>query len=122
MVDGAENNPPSFYTSHHYDVCKYYSLDEHLRVPDVLIMSTKVWQRLSPEFQRILQEAANASVVMQKKLWAEMTAHSLEEVQKAGVTINRPDKESFRRAVRPIWEKFEGTEVGRLAERIQEVR
>ena len=122
VVDGAENNPPSFYTSMHYEICKYYILDEHTRVPDVLLISTKVWSELSPEFKNILQEATDESVSYQRKLWAEKEKENLEAVEKAGVKISRPDKRPFRDAALPMWEKFEGTEIGRLANRIKAVK
>ena len=122
VVDGAENNSPSFYTSMHYEVCKYYILDEHTRPPDVLLISAIVWNKLSPQFQQILQEAADESVEYERKLWAEQEKANLEAVEKAGVTILRPDKEPFRQAVQSMWKEFEGTEVGKLAERILEVQ
>lgn len=122
VVDGAENNPPSFYTSMHYEICKYYILDEHTRVPDVLLISTKVWSELSPEFRNILQEAADESVAYQRKLWAQKEKENLEAVEKAGVTIIRPDKKPFRDAALSMWEEFEGTQIGRLANRIKAVK
>jgi tripartite ATP-independent transporter DctP family solute receptor len=122
VVDGAENNPPSFYTSLHYEICKYYILDEHTRPPDVLLISTVVWNRLSPELQSILQKAVDESVGFQRKLWAQKEAENLQQVEQAGVTIIRPDKQPFREAVKSMWDQFEGTEIGRLAERIRNVR
>jgi tripartite ATP-independent transporter DctP family solute receptor len=122
VVDGAENNPPSFRTSRHYEVCRYYSLDEHTRLPDILVISTRVWASLSSEHQRILQEAVDESVVFQRKIWAEAEEADLRIVEEAGVTIIRPDKQPFRESVRPIWQEFEGTEIGELIEQIQEVR
>ncbi len=122
VVDGAENNPPSFYTSRHYEICEYYTLDEHTRLPDVLVMDLKAWNKLSPEFQRILIEAVDESVEYQKKLWAEFVQKSLDEVEKAGVTIIKPDKEPFRQAVKDFVAEFEGTEIGNLAQKIQEVK
>jgi tripartite ATP-independent transporter DctP family solute receptor len=122
VVDGAENNPPSFYTSLHYEICRYYTLDEHTRPPDVLLISTPVWNRLSPEFKRILQEAADESVPYQRKLWKQMVAESLTEVKKSGVEIIQPDKEPFREAAKSMWSEFEGTEVGELAARIEQVK
>ena len=95
VVDGAENNPPSFFSSRHYEVCKYYSLDEHTSVPDVLIISTKVWNTLSEEEKLWLQEAADESVQAQKQYWKEAVAANLEEVQKAGVEIIYPEKQPF---------------------------
>jgi TRAP-type C4-dicarboxylate transport system substrate-binding protein len=62
MIDGAENNPPSLFTSRHYEVAKHYSLDEHTRVPDVVIFSKKIWDGLDPQVQRWIAEAANDSV------------------------------------------------------------
>lgn len=121
VVDGAENNPPSFHTSRHYEICKYYILDEHTRPPDMLLISPKVWNKLSGEFQTILQEAADESVVYQRKLWAEKTEEALRVVQEDGVTIIRPDKKPFREAVQSMRAEFEGTEIGALAKRIEEV-
>ncbi len=122
VVDGAENNPPSFYTSRHYEICKYYTLDEHTRVPDVLLISTAVWKKLSPEFQKILQEAADESVPYQRQLWDEMVKKSLEEVQKAGVKIIYPDKEPFRKKAEVLYKEFAGTEVGKLADEIKAIK
>ena len=121
VVDGAENNPPSFYGSMHYEICKYYTLDEHARVPDVLLISTKVWNELSPELRNILQEAADESVSYQRRLWDEKEKENLEAVEKAGVTIIRPDKKPFEETVQSMWEEFEGTEIGRLAKKIKAV-
>ncbi len=95
VVDGAENNPPSFYTSHHYEVCKYYSLNEHTMVPDVLIISLKIWKGLSEQEKNWLQQAIDESVVVQRKLWAESEKESLKVVEEAGVTIIYPDKKPF---------------------------
>jgi len=122
VVDGAENNPPSFYTSLHYEICKYYILDEHTRPPDVLLISTMVWNKLSPEFQAILQQAADESVAFQRQLWAEKEKENLHQVEKAGVTIIRPDKKPFRDAVKSMWSEFEGTQIGELADRIKQVQ
>jgi tripartite ATP-independent transporter DctP family solute receptor len=102
VVDGAENNPPSFYTSHHYEVCKYYSLNEHSRVPDVLIISLKVWEKLSDQEKKWLQQAADESVIKERVLWAESVKMSLEEVKKAGVIITYPDKEPFAKKLNPF--------------------
>jgi len=110
VVDGAENNPPSFYTSHHYEVCKYYSLNEHTMVPDVLIISQKVWEKLSEQEKKWLQEAADRSVSVQRKLWAESEKESLEKVQEAGVTINYPEKGPFAEKVTELLESYRDDE------------
>jgi len=122
VVDAAENNPPSFYTSRHYEVCKYYSLDEHVMLPDILAISTKVWNKLSPEFRQILQEAVDESVEYQRKIWAEAEKNDLKSVQDAGVTVTYPDKEPFRKAVQSVWDEFEGTDIGESIKRIREVQ
>lgn len=123
VVDGAENNPPSLYTSHHYEVCKHYSLDEHTCVPDVLIMSTKVWNSLTEEEKKWLQEAADESVPVQRKYWAESVEESLRMVQEAGVTIHRPDKAKFADKVTDLLNKYKEDEVlGDLINRIQAVQ
>jgi tripartite ATP-independent transporter DctP family solute receptor len=122
VVDAAENNPPSFRTSRHYEVCNYYSLDEHTRLPDILIISTEVWNNLTPEQQQILQEAVDDSVEYQRKIWAEAEENDLKIVQEAGVEVIYPDKEPFRESVKGMWEQYESTEIGELIEKVQEVK
>jgi tripartite ATP-independent transporter DctP family solute receptor len=122
VVDGAENNAPSLRTSRHYEVCKYYILDEHTCLPDIVVISTRVWSHMTPEQQTILQEAADESVVYQRKLWTEAEEADLKVVEDAGVTVVRPDKAPFRESVRSVWKEFEGTEIGDLINRIQEVQ
>ena len=111
VVDGAENNPPSLYTSHHYEVCKYYSLDEHTIIPDVVVISKKVWDKLSNQQKKWIQQAANESAIVERKLWAESELKSLEEVQKAGVKINYPDKGPFIEKVQPLIESYSNNKV-----------
>jgi len=106
VVDGAENNPPSFYLSRHYEVCKFYSLNEHTSVPDVLLISTVIWDDLTPQEQQWIQEAADESYQYQKKLWKEATEEALREVQKAGVKIYYPDKTPFEEKVKPLIEEY----------------
>ncbi len=106
VVDGAENNPPSFYTSRHYEVCKYYTLDEHTATPDVLIIGTEAWNRLTPEQQGWVQEAADEAVVFQRKLWQEAEQEALDAVVAAGVEIIRPDKAPFMEQTRSILDDY----------------
>jgi tripartite ATP-independent transporter DctP family solute receptor len=122
VVDGAENNPPSLYTSRHYEVCKYYSLDEHTTIPDVLVISQFVWDKLSDQEKEWIQKAADESAVLERKLWAESEKESLEEVQKAGVKINYPDKEPFIEKVQPLLESYRSNEaIYSYIQRIQAV-
>ena len=111
VVDGAENNPPSFYSSHHYEVCKFFSLDEHTTIPDVLVISKKIWDKLSNQEKEWLQQASDESAILERKLWAEAEIESLERVEKAGVTINYPDKKPFIEKVKPLIERYRKNEV-----------
>jgi tripartite ATP-independent transporter DctP family solute receptor len=120
VVDGAENNPPSFYTSHHYEVCKYYCLNEHTMVPDVLIIGQKAWEKLSEQERIWLQQAADESVPVQRELWAASEKESLEMVEEAGVTIIYPDKEPFSRKVTELLESYRENE--KLYELITRIR
>ncbi|MGD2294594.1 MAG: TRAP transporter substrate-binding protein [Candidatus Aminicenantes bacterium] len=106
VVDGAENNPPSFHLSRHYEVCRFYSLDEHTGVPDVLLICTKSWRDLSEESRTILQESAEESAQLQKELWKEATQTALESVQKAGVEIHYPDKDAFIKKIQSVYEQL----------------
>ncbi|MCJ8167015.1 TRAP transporter substrate-binding protein [Pontibacter sp. E15-1] len=120
VVDGAENNPPTFYLSRHYEVAKYYSLNEHTMVPDILLISTKVWENLSPQERQWLQEAADESAVVQRELWKKAEEEALEEVKKAGVEVSYPDKEPFAKLVAPLFESYKNEpEVYSLIQRIQ---
>lgn len=123
VVDGAENNPPSFFLSRHYEVCKFYSLDEHTTIPDVLIMSTHLWDKLSPKEQVWVQKAADASVKYQRKLWAKAETEALEAVQKAGVTVVKPDKSLFQDKVSMMYEDYkDNKEIYKLIQKIKAVQ
>ena len=95
VVDGAENNPPSFYLSRHYEVCKYYIIDEHTVLPDVVLMSTHLWNSLNEQEQVWVQKAMDLSVIEQRRLWLESEMESLEAVKAAGVEVSYPDKSKF---------------------------
>lgn len=122
VVDGAENNPPSFYLSKHYEVCKYYSLDEHTAVPDILIMSTVVWNSLTKQEQEWLQSAIDESVVYQKKLWKEACDEALAAVKEAGVEVIYPDKTPFEDAVRKMHAAYKGTPIYDLIQEISAIK
>ena len=106
VVDGAENNPPSFYLSKHYEICKYYSLNEHTYSPDVIIIGNSFWNQLNEEQQLWMSKAVNASIDFQRKLWAEHEANALEEVVKAGVEIVYPEKERFIDLAQKVHEQY----------------
>lgn len=121
IVDAAENNPPSLYTSRHYEVCKFYSINEHTAIPDVVVISTKVWDSLDEEEKQWIQEAADESADYQYKLWAASVELSLREMEKAGVTITYPDASGFRQAVEVMYDNFK-TSQPELYAIIEEIR
>ena len=120
VVDGAENNPPSFHLSRHYEVAKFYSLDEHTSVPDVLLIGSAAWESLTAEERRLLESAARESAEYQKVLWREAETAALEAVQEAGVEVLRPTKDAFMREVEDLLRaRGEDPEVGPWLRRIQ---
>jgi tripartite ATP-independent transporter DctP family solute receptor len=122
MVDGAENNPPSLLSSRHFEVAKHYSLSEHARIPDIILFSQKIWDTLSPEVRRWIQEAADESVSVQRKIWKQKTAEAVTLLQRAGVTIHEPDTKPFIAVVQPMYERLRGERLGKLVQRIKETR
>ncbi len=120
VVDGAENNPPSLYLSGHYEVCKYYSIDEHTQVPDVMLISTLVWDKLTEQEKAWVQEAADESVVRQHELWRESEEEAMAALKAAGVQINYPEKEPFVQDVQNLYRAYEDQPVlNDLISRIQ---
>ncbi|MFO7852949.1 MAG: TRAP transporter substrate-binding protein [Bacteroidota bacterium] len=123
-VDGAENNPPSFFHSHHYEVCKYFSLDEHTSVPDVLMISTMSWEKLNEKGKKWLEDAALRSSIYQRKLWLEDEEESMQQIKKSGVTIipaEEIDREAFREAVKEMYKKASSdSTIGELIQKINQ--
>ncbi len=110
VVDGAENNPPSFYTSRHYEICKFYSLNEHTAVPDILVIGKVAWEGLSGEERQWLEAAVSEATIYQRKIWREAEEEALEAVQKAGVEISRPDKTAFAEKTKSILDEYKSDE------------
>lgn len=107
VIDGAENNWPSYDTSGHYEVAKYYTLDQHLIVPEVLVMSKKSWDKLSSDEQAAVRESARASVPVMRELWVAQEKKSEEKVRAAGSEIITDiDKTPFIEAMKPVYEKY----------------
>lgn len=123
IVDGAENNPPSYFTSKHFEVTNYYSLNEHASIPDVLVIGTEVWSDLSDQEKKWLNRAIDESVAFQRELWKKSVKESLAEVKKAGVEVLTPKKEPFKEAVQPLYEDIERNdpELYKWVERIREI-
>ncbi len=107
VIDGAENNYPSFYTSSHYEVAKYYTQDEHLRVPEIVLFSKKTWDKLSKDDQALLMKAAAASVPYQREQWTKMAEESFNQLKAAGVEIiTEIDKQPFIDAMAPVYAMY----------------
>lgn len=122
IVDGAENNPPSFHTSRHYEVCKFYSLNEHTAVPDLLVISTIIWDRLNEQEKAWLQAAAEAAKAYQRTLWVAAEEEALTAVQAAGVEVIRPDKTKFSARTAAILEAYaDQPEMYELIQQIQAI-
>ena len=121
VVDGAENNPPSFVSSNHYEVSKYYTLDQHSSVPDVLLIGTKFWDKLSDKEKVWIQEAADESAQAEKVFWNESVEASIKTVREAGVEIIIPDKSLFADKSKSVLEEFlkEYTELNELVKKIK---
>lgn len=123
VVDGAENNPPSFYTSRHYEVCKYYTLNEHTAVPDILVIGTVAWNNLTQEEQQWLQEAADEAKNHQRKLWQAAEQEALDSVKAAGVEVIIPDKTLFSEKTKSLFEVYKDQpEKYKLIQEIQAVQ
>lgn len=96
VVDGAENNLPSFYSSRHYEIAREFSLDEHTSIPDILVISTVVYNNLNKEEQRWIRESAAEAAVKQRELWEAAEKEALQGIMAAGVNVTYPNKELFR--------------------------
>ena len=117
-VDGAENNPPSLHSSRHFEVCKNYLLDEHSRIPDVLVAGSKFWDSLSETEKEWVRKASKHASQFQRDLWAEASQKSLDELKEAGVTVRSADTAKFQKLTEDVVEKFatgqRKTYVGRI--------
>jgi tripartite ATP-independent transporter DctP family solute receptor len=122
VVDGAENNEPSYESGQHYRYAKYYSRTGHLIIPELLVFSKKSWDGLSKEDQALVMKSAKEAQQEQRTLWYEREKDSIEILKKAGIEINDvADKKQFQAAVKPVWDKY-GAQHAALIQRIQEVQ
>jgi tripartite ATP-independent transporter DctP family solute receptor len=123
VVDGAENNWPSYESARHYEVAKNYTLTEHSLNPEILVMSKIAWDKLKPEDQKIIRAAAKESVVKMRELWSEREKTSEAKVRAAGVNVISVDKAEFSAAMKPVYDKFvTDPKLKDLLQRIQDVK
>lgn len=104
VIDGAENNEPSYYHTRHVEVAKHYSQDQHTSVPDYLVIATQTWENLDQEQRDILMEAAEMSEKYQQVLWDEQVKLDREKAMEAGATFYDVDKTTFRAALQPLYD------------------
>lgn len=110
LVDGAENNYPSYESVKHYEVAKYFSLTEHSMAPEVFTMSKRSWDKLSKDDQAMFREAGKAATLKMRELWAKRDTEAKEKVIKGGALINEVEKQPFIDAMKPVYDKFVTTE------------
>jgi tripartite ATP-independent transporter DctP family solute receptor len=122
VVDGAENNEPSYETGQHYRYAKYYSMTGHLMIPELLVFSKKSWEGPSKDDQALIMKAAKEAQQEQRSLWYDMEKKSVAKMKAEGVQINDvADKKEFQAAVKPVWDKYGASQTA-LIQRIQDVK
>ena len=109
VIDGAENNWPSYESTSHYEVAKYYVLDEHSRIPEMQMISKITWDKLSPEDQAIIKECALESAKIERELWAAKENAAEAKVKEGGseiTTLEPGEKEKFQAAMASLYTQF----------------
>ena len=121
VVDGAENNPPSFVFDNHYQVAKYYTLTEHLIVPEILVFSRATWDDLSKDDQALIKKLAREAQLDERQLWKKVEDEAMAKMKASGIEVDTvADKTPFQAAVKPVWDKY-GAKYSELIKRIQAV-
>src|SRR5436190_18755127 len=124
VVDGAENNPPSFVFDNHYQAAKFYTLDEHLIVPEMLVFSKKTWDTLSKDDQALITKFSREAQMEERVLWEKYEKEAMDKAKASGtqiVEIAGADKKAFQDAVKPVWDKY-GVQFADMVKRIQAVQ
>jgi tripartite ATP-independent transporter DctP family solute receptor len=119
VIDGAENNPPSFVFDNHFQVAKYYTLTEHLIVPEMLVFSRRTWNTLSKDDQALVRKLAREAQLEERTLWAAYEKQAMDKAKAAGIqVIEIADKKPFQDAVKPVWDKY-GPRFAEIIKRVQ---
>jgi TRAP-type C4-dicarboxylate transport system substrate-binding protein len=124
VVDGAENNYPSYATGQHYNYAPYYSTTEHLMIPEILVFSKKTWETLSAEDQALIMKLGKEAQLEERELWMAKEQESIDDMMANGVTlteISPEEKQRFQDAMKPVWDKY-GGQYSELLEQIQAVQ
>jgi tripartite ATP-independent transporter DctP family solute receptor len=121
VIDGAENNPPSYVFSNHYTAAKYFSLTEHLIIPEVLVFSKRAWSQLSADDQGLIKKFAREAQLEERELWNQYQQKAMDKAKAAGCEIvDIADKTPFQNAVKPVWDKY-GPKYQDMIKRIQTI-
>ncbi len=121
VIDGAENNMPSYVFSNHFTAAKYYSLTEHLIIPELMVFSKRSWAALSAEDQNLVKKFAREAQLEERELWNKYEAQAMEKAKAAGcVIVEIADKAPLQAAVKPVWDKY-GPKYTNMIKRIQAV-
>jgi tripartite ATP-independent transporter DctP family solute receptor len=121
VIDGAENNPPSFVFDNHYQVAKFYSDSQHLIVPEMLVYSKAGWDQLSPDDQGLIKKFSREAQLEARELWDKKEADAFDRMKSGGIELDHiADKTPFRDAVKPVWDKY-GAKFTDLIKQIQAV-
>ena len=122
VIDGAENNEPSYVFDHHYEVAKFYTLTEHLIVPEILVFSRSVWDKLSKSDQALIRKFARQAQLDERRLWNLKVKDAYAAMKKAGIqVIPVADKKPWQAAVKPVWDQY-GKQYGALIKEISAVK
>jgi tripartite ATP-independent transporter DctP family solute receptor len=122
VVDGAENNYPTYASGQHYRYAKYYSETEHLMIPEILVFSKRIWNTLSKEDQALIMKFSKEAQQEQRKLWYAREKEAIEDMKKNGVEIIKiADKKPFQDAMKPVWEKH-ASQHAAIIKRVQDVK
>lgn len=107
VIDGAENNWPSYYTTNHYKVAKYVTEDNHTMNPEVLLASSSAWSKLSADDQKIIKDAAVESQQAERQAWDDLVSKSIAAVKANGnVVTELQDVSEWQKAVQPLYSKY----------------
>jgi tripartite ATP-independent transporter DctP family solute receptor len=121
VIDGAENNPPSYVFSNHYTTAKYLSLTEHLIIPEALVFSKRTWASLSGDDQTLIKKLAREAQLEERDLWNKYEKDAMDKALAAGCQIVEiADKKPFQNAVKPVWDKY-GPKYQDMINRIQAI-
>ncbi len=121
VVDGAENNPPTYLTQNHYQITKFYNLTGHLIIPEIFVFSRRSWDQLSKDDQALIMKLSREAQMEQRGLWDAMVRESTEKLKAAGIQFVEVDKQAFYEATKPIREKY-GSKHAALLKRIEDTK